>query len=126
MSFSRETPIKAIRKARPCDACKQTVTVGEPAISWAGVTDGDFYAVIWHPECRAAELALNKLHGSYPDEWISLGFEVDSEDYPYLMEEHPVVAERMGLPGYFVGEIVEEIARLSDAALYRAKREMGR
>jgi len=66
-------------------------------VRWAGMTDGDFGTLGYHPECREAEIELNKLHGTWSsDEWIAL-WDFDWEDARWLLEEHPIVAERKGV-----------------------------
>ena len=72
------------------------IEVNEPAVNWSGLTDGDFSTVYYHPECRIAEIAINNLHRTFGDEWMGL-HEIDDEDRPWLREEHPVVAQRMGI-----------------------------
>lgn len=96
MSFVNERAVKAVRKAAQCCACLKQVEVGEPAIRWAGVSDGDFSSVIYHPDCREAEIALNKLHGTLWDEWIAI-WDLDWEDHRWLLETYPAVAERKGI-----------------------------
>jgi hypothetical protein len=96
VSFSSETNVKACRKPHRCIACNWTIAVGEPAVNWAGVNDDGFSSVYYHPECRAAEIAINHLHGTFGDEWFGLN-EIDDEDRPWLREEHPIVAARMGI-----------------------------
>jgi hypothetical protein len=97
VSFTREHAIKSVRKARRCDGCGVRINVGEPAMGWAGLTDGDFGTATYHPECRNAEVALNGLHDWFPgDDWIPLS-DCDGEDRPWLAAEHPVVAARMGI-----------------------------
>lgn len=90
MSFVNERAVSAIRKAGLCDGCSTSVTVGSQAVRWAGLTpDGDFNTALYHPECRNAEVALNRLHDTDADEWIGLG-EIEREDHAWLTEEHPV------------------------------------
>lgn len=98
MSFVNETAVKAVRKPGLCDVCSRMVEAGQPAVRWAGITDGQFDTSLYHPECRAAEIALNKLHGTdrWGDDWMSLS-DTDWEDWRWLVEEHPVVAERKGI-----------------------------
>lgn len=96
MSFSSERTVKACRKRHRCIACNRHIEIGDPAINWAGLTDGDFSSVYYHSECSAAEIAMNHLHGTFGDEWMGL-HEIDDEDRPWLREEHPIVAQRMGI-----------------------------
>lgn len=91
MSFYREKPIKAVRKARQCIGCCNRIEVGSPALECAGHWEGDFWSGTYHAECRAAELAYNDLVGLPGDEWIAL-HEMDSEDWQWALDNFPVVA----------------------------------
>lgn len=95
MSFVSETQVRAVRKRHACCACGRSIEIGEPATRWSGTTDGDFSAVIYHRDCRAAEIALNRLHGNHWDEWFGL-HEINEDDRDWLCEEHPTVAARFG------------------------------
>ena len=91
----REETIKAVRKPHLCIACLKLVKVGKQAITWVGLSDGDFNAVYYHPECRKAEIAINDLYDyRFGDEWIQL-CDVDSEDYRFLKSEHPIAYKRL-------------------------------
>jgi hypothetical protein len=94
MTFVSERKVGAVRKARPCVGCNQRIEAGEQAITWAGMTEGDFGAVTYHPECRAAEIRLNDLAGTFADEWIALR-DRDREDDAWIADEFPVVAARL-------------------------------
>lgn len=96
MSFISERNVKAVRKARYCGGCGKMVAVGSAAIVWAGVVDGDFHTNTYHPECRAAELALNDLQGwrGPSDDWTML-HEVETDDYVWLAQEHPAAFRRL-------------------------------
>lgn len=89
MSFTTEKAIKATRKRHLCAGCDKWIEVGEPAINWAGVTDGQFDSLHYHPDCRDAEIALNKNYDLNWDEWVNL-CEYDAEDKPYLKANWPV------------------------------------
>jgi hypothetical protein len=95
--FSSEVAIKAVRKQHGCDACAQLIEVGSPAVRWSGKGDGEFHSVIYHTECRAAEIALNRLHGTFPDEWINICYGREAEDDDWLRSEWPLVASRLGI-----------------------------
>lgn len=111
MGFSSETSVKAIRKARHCDACGKLVEVGQSAIKWAGTTDGDFGTLLYHPDCRAAEIALNKLSGTWSnEEWIGL-WDFDWENADWLLAEYPEVAARKGITAECIAERSERQAR---------------
>lgn len=96
MGFISEKPIKAVRKLHLCSACDKFIEVGEPAINWCGVTDGDFGSVHYHPECRAAEIAYNRecLDVYDGDGWTRL-CEADHEDRPWIKANHPIAYLRM-------------------------------
>ena len=97
MSFVTEKPVGAVRKRRRCDVCCQTIEIGEPAIRWAGMTDGDFGSFIFHPECRTAEIAYNQMASSACGEWYSLNHDREEDDNAWILAEHPIVAARMGI-----------------------------
>lgn len=95
MSFYRETAIKSVRKPRICAGCRSMIEVGQPALDCAGHNDGDFWACAFHPECRAAEIALNDLKDfRFGDDWFPLE-EIENDDWLWLLEDHPAVAARM-------------------------------
>lgn len=95
MTFVREQAISATRKRHLCEACDKWIEPGEPAINWAGVTDGDFSTAYYHPECRQAEIALNRANDLYNDEWTRLCDLVEREDRPWLKREHPLAYQRL-------------------------------
>ena len=89
--------MKATRKLTTCDACLKHIPVGSPAERVVGLNvDGDFQASVMHPECKIAELELNKNYDLNADEWVCL-HEFDREDEPWLLTEHPLAAARLGL-----------------------------
>jgi hypothetical protein len=95
MSFINEKAIKAVRKAHRCEGCWKRIDLGQPAINWAGLVDCDFHSNYYHPECRAAEIALNALRDTgFHDDWNML-HEADREEYPWLKKEHPVAYLRL-------------------------------
>ena len=97
MSFVNERTIKAVRKPHLCEACCKRLQVGEAAINWAGLTDGDFGSAYYHPECREAEIAYNHMIGSHYDEWTPL-HDADRESYPWIKANHPTAYRRMLTP----------------------------
>ncbi len=96
MTFSNECTVKAGRVQKTCFACPAKIEIGQPAVHWTGMSDGDFAAVSYHPECRAAEIAFNELRGTYDDDWGGLD-EMEPEDREWLLAEHPIVAARFGM-----------------------------
>lgn len=118
MSFVSEITVKAVRKAHRCDACCTPVEIGQPMIRCAGMTDGDFWSLKYHPECREAELALNKLHDTWSNsDWIGL-WDFDWEDAEWLLAEHPVVAARKGITAERVAEYKERQSRFWKGATH--------
>lgn len=95
MSFVREQVIKATRKRHLCDACDKWIETGEPATHWVGVTNGDFGSAHYHPECRAAEIELNRANDLWNDEWVRLIDLIEPEDRPWLKREHPLAYRRL-------------------------------
>jgi len=105
MSFHSETKVKAVRKRHQCDGCSRLIEIGEPAIRWAGLTDGDFGTAIYHPECREAEVAYNRdvLDWLYSDDWYPL-HDIERESWAWLVEAHPVAAARLNIAVLQEGE----------------------
>lgn len=98
MSFFSETTVKAVRKRHRCDGCGWPIEIGEAATRWAGVTDGDFAALVFHPDCREAEIALNRDVLNYcRDEWVGL-CDIEREDVAWLQGAFPAVAARLFPP----------------------------
>lgn len=94
--FQTTKPVKAIRKPAFCEHCNTMIDVGSPAIKTSGSYEGDFYSVYCHPECEAAGTAYATMTGYWGEEFQRL-HELDSEDWPWIIEEHPAVAIRMNL-----------------------------
>lgn len=124
MTFLSEKTVKAVRKQVRCDACGQHIEIGQPAQRWAGVEDGQFHTLVYHPECREAEIALNALHGTFSAEWMGL-YDAEPDDHPWLLAEHPVVAARKGITATSIEAHEKERAasRAAWAEVYRKRRE---
>ena len=118
MSFYREKPIKAVRKARQCLGCLRQIEVGQPAMECAGQWGGDFWSGTYHPDCREAEVAHNKEIGSFGDEWWPL-YELEWDAWPWLIDAFPTVAARMNATIERYNEIVEEQRRCREALAVR-------
>ena len=115
MGFYRENVIKAVRKERRCYGCSRTIVVGAPAVDCAGNYDGEFWSATYHDDCRKAEVALNDLHDSYLDEWMNLDADMEWEDWPWLIDTFPTVAERMGITKERHDKIAGQQARVRQA-----------
>ena len=97
MSFHNDIPIKAVRKTHVCGSCGTTIQIGEPAVRWnCRLDDGTPTTSTMHPDCRKAEIELNRLHRTMEDEWMALT-DMEWEDHPWLLESHPAIAARMGI-----------------------------
>ena len=98
MTFFSEREVKSVRKRVQCCACLKHIEVGESATRWTGLDDGnEFMSIAYHPDCRVAEIALNRLHSTWdPDEWMGLD-DLEADDHRWLLEEHPSVAARKGI-----------------------------
>ena len=97
MTQFSERQIKATRKPAKCSACETPVAIGSAAIRWTGLNDGEFCSVIYHPDCRAAEIELNRNAGLSGCDWLQLRYAVEEEpdDLVWLRAEHPTVASRL-------------------------------
>lgn len=127
MSFYSERHIKSVRKARQCCGCTSMLNVGDPALACSGRNyDNDFWDGAYHHDCRDAELALNKLHDTHWDEWVSLA-EIEWDDYPWLLADFPTVAARMNITQERYDNIAAEQARMWERSCEQArKREVER
>lgn len=95
--FFNHCNVKATRKEHRCTACSKSIPIGSSTFYFSQKYDGLFYAGHYHLECRAAEIALNDLHGLSGEEWIALDSIDEDEDRDWLRDKHPLVAERLGL-----------------------------
>jgi len=109
MGFANERTVRAVRKARQCCACGLQIETGSPAVDWSGTSDGDFHAVSYHVECRAAEIALNKLNDTQWDEWTGLD-DMEWEDWQFILDDHPVVAARLKITQARIDKVEREQA----------------
>lgn len=96
MSFVDERSVKATRKRHICEACDKWIEPGERAVNWVGLSDGQFGAAYYHPECRVAEVAFNETRGwGYGDDWSRLCEDAEPDDHRWLKAEHPLAYRRM-------------------------------
>ena len=94
MTFCNEHAVKAVRKNHFCEGCGKYVLIGEPAIRWTGIGEDGFASVIYHPECREAEVYMNREINSF--EWCPLNSH-EEDDWPWLMDKFPAVAARFNI-----------------------------
>jgi len=91
-------------------------------LRYSGVFDGYFASHIHHPECRQAEIALNRLHDVRDgDDWMALT-DMEADDWPWLLAEYPTIAERMGITAEKIRENEEESARMRAFWIEQAKK----
>ena len=97
--FWTTTNIKATRKQHRCEWCGHTISVGHPAIRSSGVFDGEFQSRIAHTDCEEAVIQHHKICGMYGDDDLVDLSEIagDRDNWPWLLEEFPAVAERFGV-----------------------------
>jgi hypothetical protein len=96
MNYGEERAIRATRAVHHCQGCDQEISAGSTAVRWSGLSDGGFMSVIYHPDCRQAEIMLNERNDRGPDEWFDLSA-WNQEDELWLSEKFPDVAARLGI-----------------------------
>lgn len=96
--FHSERTIKATRKKHECEQCGKAIEVGAPAYHHSGVYYGDFYCSYQHVECQAAGNAYAEMTGCWGEDymWFQHGLS-ERDDELWLLENHPIVAGRLGL-----------------------------
>jgi len=96
--FNFTKVIKATRKPHQCEQCGTTIKVGSTAHHVVGSYYRDFYSYRVHPECEAAGIAYAKMTGCWGEDfmWFQHCLE-ERDDKLWLLEHHPIVAERLGL-----------------------------
>lgn len=97
--FYTSKEIKATRKRYVCEQCNRHIEIGSPAHYGFGIYEGDTYSVHTHVECQAAALAYAKLNDAWGEEWPWFQH-MECSEYEHgawLLENHPVVAERLNI-----------------------------
>ena len=96
-SFYSERHVAKTRRARQCCECLHALDVGVSCKRIVGVHEGDFSCVYAHSDCLDAAREYNAGIGTYGDTWYSL-HEIDEvEDFRWLCDTFPAVADRMGV-----------------------------
>lgn len=98
--FSGKTrDIKSVRKPHVCEQCERTIQAGDPAKYHFGIWEGYPYSVYTHPECNKAAFEYATLNDLWGEEWPWFKRMDDSEcgHHAWLIANHPIVAERLGL-----------------------------
>lgn len=94
--FHSGRTIKAVRKARCCYQCNKKIEIGFPAEYVFGKYEGDVYSHHIHPECDAAATEYAKMNDLWGEEFPYFP-DMDNEHHDWLLENHPIVAERLGI-----------------------------
>lgn len=91
--------VKAVRQPAFCYQCNKMIEVGSPAEYVFGKYEGDLYSLYIHPECDAAARDYAKLNGLWGEEFPFFPEMEDSEwgHHGWLLDNHPVVASRLGI-----------------------------
>jgi hypothetical protein len=88
------------RKRFVCDHCGQLITPGQRYLRIRGIWDGDPGIFRAHDDCHwASEALIDNLNG-IGDEGSLLSDDVQPEDHWWLLQDFPVVAERLGIVGW--------------------------
>ena len=97
--FHSGRTIKATRKPHECEQCGRKIETGSPAYYAAGKYDGYFYTQYEHIECHAAGMAYAEETGLWGEEftWFQHSDCAREEFGPWLLEHHPIVAERLNI-----------------------------
>jgi len=91
--------IKSTRKDHRCESCPRPIPKGSRATYISGKSEGELYSFHQHEDCHAAAAAYANLHGLYGEEWPWFAEDPDllKEATPFLIDEFPEVAERLGI-----------------------------
>ena len=92
--FQSSTTIKRTRKPHACEHFEQTIEAGSPAHKISGRYE-DFYCIYTHVECEAAGIEWAQNTGCWGEEFMWLNQIDEREDFLWLLEDHPIVAERL-------------------------------
>lgn len=96
--FHTSRKIGKTRKTHCCEQCGKIIDIGSPASKAVGVFDGYFYQNYTHVECNAAAWEFAKESDSWGEEFPFFQYDDrDIETDKWLIENHPIVAERLGI-----------------------------
>ncbi|MBX4889821.1 hypothetical protein [Rhizobium bangladeshense] len=90
--------ITAVRKHHYCEQCGRKIEPGSPAHYAFGNYFGDTYSNYTHVECHAAAHAYAELNGCWGEDypWFQ-HMDRDIDWTAWLLEHHPIVAERLNI-----------------------------
>lgn len=98
MTCLSQNSIASTRKDYTCDGCGGELPKGSSAVRWTGLSeDRDLFSLVFHPECREAEIAWNHHLGTFADEWQSLLYKREPDDDAWLLANYPMVAARLNI-----------------------------
>jgi hypothetical protein len=93
--FWSESQRKAA-KPHVCEACGQPINVGDQYAYMAGKSDGEFFVMKQHAECRAAEVDIAREYSlAGGEEWVFLNNLQEPEDLDFVRERHPAAYSRI-------------------------------
>ncbi|MGN7734417.1 hypothetical protein [Ensifer sp. 22564] len=97
--FHSERAIKSTRKQHRCEQCGRAIEGASPAHYAFGIYEGDTYSTHTHVECHAAARGYAELTGSWGEDypWFQ-HMDRDIDWTGWLLEHHPIVAERLNIP----------------------------
>lgn len=113
--------VVTIREPRNCAGCGTMMNKGDQALSYSGRFNGEFGSFSLHTDCREAELAWNKMAGTFADEFVGLG-EVEPDDWPWLLESYPTVAARMNITAERIADHQAEQKRMQEWHMEQARK----
>lgn len=98
--FHSSREIKKTRKRYVCEQCNRFIEIGSPAHYSFGVYEGDTYGLHTHIECQAAAKEYAELNDAWGEEWPWFQHMENGEyeHHDWLLENHPIVAERLNVP----------------------------
>lgn len=94
-----ERVIRATSKRHACVQCGEMIEAGSPAHYAFGVYEDGPYSIYVHIECHNAAHDYATLNDMWGEEWPFFQHMEDSEfeHHGWLLENHPVVAERLNI-----------------------------
>jgi hypothetical protein len=96
-NFQSSTTIKRTRNRHTCQHCGRLIEIGAAASKTAGIYEGDFYSDYSHVECADAAHDYATMHDAWGDDYVWLHDMSEQEDFKWLLENHPIVAERLNV-----------------------------
>lgn len=92
------------RKRFTCDHCMQAIMPGQRYLRVRGIWEGAPGVFRAHDECEYAAQQWREYHDSMWDEGCLLKADIEPEDHTWLLDEFPIVAERLGIAAWALPE----------------------